>query len=128
MLTSAEKEAIDQEVATIFEGYSFATPTNEGFKSDDTSHGQTTGTTNEASARLNQYATLSPELASHARKLERYRFLCKYSPWNQAKSRFCSLQVTSGKLPTVVAPPQEPSTKRGRDEDSCDQQATTDHS
>ncbi|EKJ70591.1 hypothetical protein NXS19_000949 [Fusarium pseudograminearum] len=124
MLTAAEKQAIEQELDALFEDYCFTTPTNKDAKTDNISPEETTaqvaaleprnnGITNEVSARLLRLARLTPELASHAIECERQRFLCEYSPWNQAEARLRSLQHSSGMPPTSVAPPQEPSTKRG---------------
>ncbi|KAG8674845.1 hypothetical protein FPOAC1_000817 [Fusarium poae] len=126
MLTSEEKQAIEREVTALFEDYCLATPTNEDTNNDNTSTEEATPQAatlkprdnSNTSTRLDRYGHLTPELASHAMEFERYHFLCKNSPWNQAEARSRSLQVTHGMAPTVATPPQEPVAKRGRGEHS----------
>jgi hypothetical protein len=137
MLAGTEKQAVDQEVTALFDGYCIGPSTEEGFEIDNTSHEEATAqtitsepqqnsATKEASASRDRYAHLDPDLASHAAEFECYRFLCKHSPWNQAEAlpnltRY-SLQVTSGMPPpAIITRHPEPPTKRGRNE-------TTDHS
>ncbi|CEI64474.1 hypothetical protein FVEN_g13114 [Fusarium venenatum] len=87
MLTSEEKQAIEQEVTALSEDYYFATQTNDDTNNDNTSLEEPTAeataleprNNSNTSTRLARYAHLTPELASHAMEFERYHFLCKNS-------------------------------------------------
>ncbi|KAM0504238.1 hypothetical protein ACHAP8_002645 [Fusarium lateritium] len=130
MLTSEEKQAIEQEVTALFEDYYFATQMNDGTKNDDTSLEEPTTkaaaleprNNSNTSTRLDRYAHLTPELASHAIEFERHHFLCKNSAWNQVQAGSRSLKVARGMQPTVATPPQEPVADGGRSEQSYNEQ------
>ncbi|KAF5551767.1 hypothetical protein FNAPI_7373 [Fusarium napiforme] len=113
MLSAAEREEIDQEVAAFMaefdhmfgdhnEGISNDDASKSGTSSDDTSANETNtkdsgkGTKGDTSSAksADRLAHLSPELASHARAIERYNFLKSHCPWSQDEAflnMMCSL-------------------------------------
>ncbi|PNP80088.1 hypothetical protein FNYG_06798 [Fusarium nygamai] len=132
MLSAAEREEIDQEVTAFMaefdhmfgchnEGISNNDASKSGTSSDDTSANGTNtedtkkGTQEDASSaktsvRRDRFAHLSPELASHARAIERYNFLKSHCPWSQDEAflnMMCSLHnhpQTMGLPPSSTEP------------------------
>ncbi|KAF5603077.1 hypothetical protein FPCIR_1575 [Fusarium pseudocircinatum] len=132
MLSAAERGEIDQEVAAFMaefdhmfgdhnEGISNDDASKSGTSSDDTSangtntQGTKKGTHEKASSakssgRRDRFAHLSPELASHARAIERYNFLKSHCPWSQDEAflnMMCSLHnhpQTMGLPPSSTEP------------------------
>ncbi|KAF5601038.1 hypothetical protein FPANT_1902 [Fusarium pseudoanthophilum] len=132
MLSAAEREEIDQEVAAFMaefdhifadhnEGISNDDASKSGSSSADTSANETNtqgtkeGTQEDASSakssvKGDRFAHLSPELASHARAIERYNFLKSHCPWSQDEAflnMMCSLHnhpQTMGLPPSSTEP------------------------
>ncbi|KAF5647517.1 uncharacterized protein FTJAE_1573 [Fusarium tjaetaba] len=132
MLSAAEREEIDQEVAAFMaefdhmfgdhnRGISNDDASKSGTSSDDTSANETNtqstkkGTQEDASSakssvRCDRFAHLSQELASHARAIERYNFLKSHCPWSQDEAflnMMCSLHnhpQTMGLPPSSTEP------------------------
>ncbi|EWG36321.1 hypothetical protein FVEG_00401 [Fusarium verticillioides 7600] len=132
MLSATEREETDQEVAAFMaefdhmfgdhnEGILNDDASKSGTSSDDTSANETNtqgtkkGTQEDASfekssVRRDRFAHLSPELASHARAIERYNFLKSHCPWSQDEAflnMMCSLHnhpQTMGLPPSSTEP------------------------
>ncbi|KAF5720348.1 hypothetical protein FMUND_4170 [Fusarium mundagurra] len=132
MLSAAEKEEIDQEVTAFMAefGHIFGDH-NQGISNDDTSKSGTSSADSSANKtntqgsrkdtkegtssaktpdRRDRFAHLSPELASHARAIERYNFLKRHCPWSQDEAflnMMCSLNnhpQTMGLPPSSTEP------------------------
>ncbi|KAF5557893.1 hypothetical protein FMEXI_631 [Fusarium mexicanum] len=153
MLSAAEREEIDQEVAAFMAefGHMFGGHLNEGTSKDDTSNSgsssadtsanetNTQGTREDtqedtssakSSVRPDRFAHLSPELASHARAIERYNFLKRHCPWGQEEAflnMMCSLHnhpQTMGLPPSSTEPLADESPEK--DEGSNPRESQTD--
>ncbi|KAF5685207.1 hypothetical protein FDENT_6350 [Fusarium denticulatum] len=152
MLSAAEREEIDQEVAAFMaefdhmfgdhnQGISNDDASKSSTSSDDTSangtntQGTKKGTRENASSakpsvRRDRFAHLSPELASHVRAIERYNFLKSHCPWSQDEAflnMMCSLHnhpQTMGLPPSSTEPLADESPKK--DEGTSPRESQTD--
>lgn len=142
MLSAAEREEIDQEVTAFMAefGHMFGSHLNEAISNDDASKSGTPSAdpsaneTNTQDTRkdtqedlssakspvmCDRFAHLSPELASHARAIERYNFLKRHCPWSQDEAflnMMCSLQnhpQTMGLPPSSTEPLADESSEKG---------------
>ncbi|KAF5629460.1 hypothetical protein F52700_7784 [Fusarium sp. NRRL 52700] len=145
MLSAAEREEIDQEVTAFMAefGHMFEGHLNEAIANDDASNSDSpsndhsTNETNtqdtrkgtkegpsstESPVRRDRFAHLTPELASHARAIERYNFLKRYCPWSQHEAflnLMCSLHnhpQTMGLPPSSTEPLTDESPKKDEEE------------
>ncbi|KAH7269367.1 uncharacterized protein BKA55DRAFT_682457 [Fusarium redolens] len=144
MLSAAERKEIDQEVTAFMAefGHMFGASLREGIQNDDTSNDDTSssdtstketntratrnGTQEDTfptrpSARCDRFAHFSPELASHARAIERYNFLKRHCPWSQDEAfmnMMCSLHnhpQTMGLPPSSSEPLADESSDKGEE-------------
>ncbi|KAI1023247.1 hypothetical protein LB503_000272 [Fusarium chuoi] len=137
MLSAAEREEIDQEVTAFMAefGHMFGSHLNEAISNDEASNSGTpsadpsaneTNTQEDISSAkspvlCDRFAHLSPELASHARAIERYNFLKRYCPWSQDEAflnMMCSLQnhpQTMGLPPSSTEPLADESPEKGEE-------------
>ncbi|KAG7422449.1 hypothetical protein Forpe1208_v000392 [Fusarium oxysporum f. sp. rapae] len=150
-LSAAEREEIDQEVTAFMAefGHMFGGHLKEGILNDDASNSGTSGgdlSTEEAntqntkkdtqkdtssagsSVRRDRFAHLSPELASHARAIERYNFLKHHCPWSQDEAflnMMCSLHShpqTMGLPPSSTEPLADESPEKEDEGNPCGSQ------
>ncbi|KAG5750300.1 hypothetical protein H9Q69_007753 [Fusarium xylarioides] len=153
MLSAAERQEIDQEVMAFMAefGHMFGGHLNEGISNDDAStsgsssagpsanetnaQGSRKGTKEDtsfakSSIRRDRFAHLSPELASHARAIERYNFLKSHCPWSQDEAflnMMCSLHnhpQTMGLPPSSTEPLADESLEK--DEGTSPRESQTD--
>ncbi|KAF5627157.1 hypothetical protein F25303_10866 [Fusarium sp. NRRL 25303] len=116
MLSAAEREEIDQEVTAFMAefGHMFGSHLNEAIWNHDTSKSEKDTQEDTPPAKspvmCDRFAHLGPELASHARAIERYNFLKRHCPWSQDEAflnMMCSLQnhpQTMGLPPSSTEP------------------------